>query len=278
MLGSIGDLLLDVVTVPVGELRAGDDTPSTVRVGGGGQAANFCGWVAALGEPARLITRIGGDRIGRFLADELREAGVDVRAVVGPERTGAIVVVVGPGGERSFATQRGATVQLRPDEVDPSWLVDLRLLHVPAYSLFEEPLASASQTAIAFVRARGGAIAVDLSSAAGIQKYGATRMIQVLEQIRPELLFANESEAAVLGGNLDHLARRAVLKRGARGCAVGDRSFPAPPVDVVDTTGAGDAFAAGFCVSYLRADDPAVAAEAAIRAAARAVTRLGGRP
>src|SRR5258708_1390550 len=101
LLGSIGDLLLDVVVVPTGELRQGDDVPSTVRIGGGGQSANFCAWVAELGEKARLITRVGADRAGRILVDELRESGVDVRAVVGPEPTGAIVVVVGPTGERS---------------------------------------------------------------------------------------------------------------------------------------------------------------------------------
>src|SRR5207245_1136651 len=96
ILGSIGDLLLDVSIVPRGVLRPGDDVPAIVRAGGGGQAANFCAWVAALGAPARLITRVGEDATGRRLVEEIRETGVDVRAAVGPEPTGAIAVLVGP--------------------------------------------------------------------------------------------------------------------------------------------------------------------------------------
>jgi sugar/nucleoside kinase (ribokinase family) len=278
ILGSIGDLLLDVVIVPSGPLRPGDDVPAVVRVGGGGQAANFCAWVAALGARARLITRIGGDDVGQRLVAELRESGADVRATLGPGPTGAIAVLVGAGGERSFATQRGAILGLRPEDLDPTSVADLNLLHVPAYSLFYQPLASATLAAVELVRSRGGLLAVDLSSAAGLTEYGVGRMTRLLTRLGPEVLFASRGEADVMGAGVDRLARVVVRKLGQGGCAVDGRVIPAPKVDVVDTTGAGDAFAAGFCLFYLRDADPVNAARNAVDVAARAVTRLGGRP
>jgi sugar/nucleoside kinase (ribokinase family) len=278
ILGSIGDLLLDVVIVPRGGLRPGDDVPAEVRVGGGGQAANFCAWVAALDAAARLITRVGSDHTGPRLLEELRESGVDVRAVVGPEPTGAIAVLVDSAGDRSFATQRGAILNLRPEDIAPEWLDDLSLLHVPAYSLFHEPLASATIQAVGVVRSRGGLVAIDLSSAVGLVESGVERMLQLIRRCEPAIVFASEREAEVVGTGLDRLGRIVVRKRGARGCVVQDQEIAAPSVDVVDTTGAGDAFAAGFCVSYLRDADPIGAARAAVEVAARAVSKLGGRP
>jgi sugar/nucleoside kinase (ribokinase family) len=224
------------------------------------------------------MTRIGGDDIGQRLVGELRESGVDVRATVGTGPTGAIAVLVGPAGERSFATQRGAILGLRPEDLDSEWVAGLGLLHVPAYSLFDEPLASATLLAIEQVRSRGGLLAVDLSSAAGLSEYGVKRMTRLLTRLAPEMLFASRGEVDVMGADFDRLARVVVRKLGQHGCVVGGQLIPAPKVDVVDTTGAGDAFAAGFCLSYLRSSNPLTAARNAVDVAAHAVTRLGGRP
>ena len=81
LLAAIGDLVLDITIAPHGELRTNDDTPASIRVGGGGQAANFCAWVAAQGERSRLITRVGDDDAGRRLVSELEAGGVEVHAV-----------------------------------------------------------------------------------------------------------------------------------------------------------------------------------------------------
>jgi sugar/nucleoside kinase (ribokinase family) len=276
--GSIGDLILDVVIVPRGALQPGDDVPAEIRAGGGGQAANFCAWVAVLGAPVRLVTRVGDDPIGRQLVAELRGAGVDVCAIVGTEETGAIAVLVDAAGERSFATQRGAILNLRPEEIPETWLADVSLLHVPAYSLFHEPLASAAIHAAGVVRSRGGTIVVDLSSAAGLVEAGVERVSGIIRRCAPEIVFASEREAEVVGPALDRLAPIVVRKRGARGCVVHGQEITAPGVAVVDTTGAGDAFAAAFCVSYRRDANPIGAARAGVQIAARAVTKLGGRP
>jgi ribokinase len=275
---SIGDLVVDVSIVPDGPLQADDDTPARITIGGGGQAANFCAWAAALGEPARLVTRIGDDEPGRRLVAELESRGVEVRAVWASEPTGAIAVMIGPDGRRTMATQRGASVGLSPDDLDESWFRDTRLLHVPAYSLFVEPLATATRSAIRLARDVKAMLAVDLSSAAGLQAYGPSRMAYVLARLAPEVLFATEREADTLAVPLESLAQVPVLKRGALGCRVFGRDIPAPAVHRIDPTGAGDAFAAGFCVAWLRGAAPVEAAEHAVNAASHSVVLVGARP
>ena len=279
MLAAIGDLLLDISIRTADRLRAGDDTAACIRLGGGGQAGNWCAWVAELAGQARLITRVGRDQTGHRLVDELRRAGVDVCAVESPEPTGAIAVVIGPDAEPAMATQRGAIVGLSPAELDPRWLDGVELLHVPGYSLFLDPLATTTRQAIERVRAQQGALSVDLSSEVGIADYGPTRFAELLGCLRPELLFATQAEAGCLGVPLVELAAQPVIKLGAQGCRLGDGTVvAAEPVSPVDTNGAGDAFAAAFCVAYLRDGDARAAARLAVAVAARAVTRIGARP
>jgi len=278
VLVSIGDLVLDVSIVPETQLEPNDDTPASITIGGGGQAANFCAWAAALGEPSRLVTRIGDDESGKRLVADLESRGVEVRPVWAAEPTGAIAVLIAPDGGRTMATQRGASVGLSPEDLDEAWFRDARLLHVPAYSLFLEPLASATRAAIRIVREAKGMLAVDLSSAAGLRAYGPSRMAYVLARLTPEVLFATEKEAETLAVPLESLAQVPVLKRGALGCTVFGRDIAAPDVDAIDATGAGDAFAAAFCVAWLRGATPVEAAENAVNAASRSVSLVGARP
>ena len=278
MIVSIGDLLLDIAIVPDGPLQPDDDTPSTITLGGGGQAANFCAWIAALGDPARLVTRVGDDETGRRLVADLEARGVEVRAVWSTEPTGAIAVTVDQDGRRTMATQRGASVGLSPEDLEEAWFGDARLLHVPAYSLFVEPIAGAARAAIRAVREAKGMLAVDLSSAAGIRAYGPSRMAYVLARLKPEVLFATEAEAATLAVPLESLAQVPVLKLGRSGCVVFGRRIAAPEVQAVDPTGAGDAFAAAFCSAWLRGATPVESAEQAVQAATRSVLLAGARP
>jgi sugar/nucleoside kinase (ribokinase family) len=278
MIVSIGDLVLDISIAPHGPLVVDDDSPATITIGGGGQAANFCAWTAALGEKVRLVTRVGDDERGRRLVGDLEANGVEVCAVWAPEATGAIAVLVGSDGERTMATQRGATVGLSPDDLDESWFRDAQLIHVPAYSLFVEPLASATRAAIRLVREGGGMLAVDLSSAAGLRTFGPTRMAYVLARLSPEVLFATTNEADTLAVPLESLAQVPVLKLGHAGCRVYGRTIPAPAATVIDSTGAGDAFAAAFCVAWLRGATPVESAERAVDVATQAVGLPGARP
>jgi sugar/nucleoside kinase (ribokinase family) len=275
---SIGDLVTDVRIVPDGPLEPDDDSPARITIAGGGQAANFCAWTVAFGEQARLVTRVGDDEAGHRLVSDLEAKGVEVRAVWSGEPTGIVAVLVQAEGRRTMATQRGASIGLSPEDLDESWFRDSRLLHVPAYSLFVEPIASAARAAIRAVRDAGGMLAVDLSSAAGLRAYGPSRMAYVLARVTPEVVFATESEAATLGVPLESLAQVPVLKLGAAGCRVFGRNIAAPAVDAVDPTGAGDAFAAAFCVAWIRGAEPLEAAERAVQAASESVQLAGARP
>ncbi|HKW60433.1 MAG TPA: PfkB family carbohydrate kinase [Candidatus Dormibacteraeota bacterium] len=275
---SIGDLLQDISIVPEAPLRPDDDTPATITLGGGGQAANFCAWTAALGDGARLVTRVGDDDTGRRLVADLEARGVEVRAVWAAEPTGSIAVIVDDEGRRTMATHRGASVGLSPEDLEESWFRDARLLHVPAYSLFVEPIASATRAAIRVVREAKGMLAIDLSSAAGLRAYGPSRMAYVLARLTPEVLFATEAEAATLAVPLESLAQVPVLKLGPAGCRVFGRTIAAPHVVAVDPTGAGDAFAAAFSSAWLRGAAPVEAAEHGVNAASRSVLVAGARP
>ena len=278
MIVSLGDLVMDVRIVPQGPLEPDDDTPASITIGGGGQAANFCAWSATLGEPARLVTRVGDDDTGRRLVADLESRGVEVRAVWAAEPTGVIAVLVGLDGRRAMATQRGASVGLSPADLRGAWFRDATLLHVPAYSLFVEPIASATRAAITVVREAGGMLAIDLSSAAGLRAFGPARMAYVLARMKPELLFATEAEAATLAVPLESLAQVPVLKLGAAGSVVFGHTIPAPEVSAIDPTGAGDAFAAAFCSAWLRGATPVESAERAVHAASRSVMLAGARP
>ncbi len=278
MIVSIGDLVLDIAIRPRAPLQPDDDTPAEISLGGGGQAANFCAWVAAQGEAARLVTRVGDDEVGRRLVADLEAKGVEVRATWAAEPTGAIAVLVDGAGARTMATQRGASVGLSPEDLDAACFTDARLLHVPAYSLFVEPLAAATRAAIRAVRENGGMLSIDLSSSSGLRAYGPARMAYVLARLAPELLFATQSEAHTLAVPLENLAQVPVLKLGARGCTVFGRTFAAAGAEAVNPTGAGDAFAAAFCVAWLNGAAPFEAAARAMASASHSVTLAGARP
>jgi sugar/nucleoside kinase (ribokinase family) len=278
LLEAIGDLVLDITIAPHGDLRTNDDTPASIRVGGGGQAANFCAWVAALGTRSRLVTRVGDDDAGTRLVAELESGGVEVHAVRASEPTGAIAVLLGPGGERTMATQRGASVGLRRDDLQPEWFAGVDLLHVPAYSLFSDPLASAARAAVEMVRSSGGRISVDLSSVAGLVDYGPARMMSELGRIKPDVVFATAAEADAMPLPVDRLAPVTAVKLGAAGAIVCGQRIASPAARLVDPTGAGDAFAAAFCIAFLSGEGAQRAGEKAVRVAAAAVASVGARP
>ena len=275
---SVGDLVQDIAIVLDGPLQPDDDSPATITLRGGGQAANFCAWTAALGEAVRLVTRVGDDDTGRRLVADLEGRGVEVRAVWAAEPTGAIAVLIGADGRRTMATQRGASVGLSPEDLDEAWFRDAKLLHLPAYSLFLEPLASAARAAIRVVREAGGMLAVDLSSAAGLRAYGPARMAYVLARMKPEVLFATQAEAHTLAVPLESLAQVPVLKLGSQGVRVFGHEIRAPQVKAVDSTGAGDAFAAAFCAAWLHGSAPVEAAARGVEAAMQSVLVAGARP
>jgi sugar/nucleoside kinase (ribokinase family) len=257
---ALGDLLLDVIVRLDEPLAPGADARAKTRLGAGGQAANVAAWAVELGAEARFVGKRGGDEAGWLAAAELERRGVEVAGPVAAERNGVVVSLVEPGGDRTMASDRGVAPGLRKEELDPAWFADCDWLHLAGYSLLASPIAEAAEAA---AELRSGRLSVDLSSWTAIGSDFRER----LERLRPDVVFGNEQEWQALGDGVATPVR--VVKRGARGFSVGGEEVAPVGGEVVDSTGAGDALAAGFLVG-----GPELAREAA----ARCVARLGAMP
>ena len=256
MLCTIGDLVEDVVGWLTTELNIGSDTESVIRRTRGGSAANVSMFAALTGTPSRFIGQVGHDRLGSQLCEVLRDSGVDVQ-VISDGRTGSIVVLVQPNGQRSFLTDRGVASHLA--HFDAMFMNDVSILHVPTYSLTDEPLASTCVQYIKTARANGALISIDASSSSVLTQYGTDRYRALIQSMSPDVFLCNEDEAAVLGlGANQPMAGSAltVIKQGPLPVIAVQHNGTTtevavtPIANIVDTTGAGDAFAAGFLPHY----------------------------
>ena len=264
---TLGDLLLDVIVRTEGV--AGPDAEGTAetRVGAGGQSANVAAWAVELGAQARFVGKRANDPAADVAFAELEARGVEVLGPAVEGRNGVVVSLVDGDGRRTMLSDRGVAPLLRAEELEMGWLRGCEALHLSGYSLFRNPIAEAAAKAAGAVQALGGRLSVDLSSAAGIRASGRDSFLRRLELLRPDVVFGNESELEALGA--EPPAATVVVKRGAEGFTVDGQEVPALAAEVVDSTGAGDALAAGYIVG-----GPELAAEAA----ARCVAKLGTMP
>jgi sugar/nucleoside kinase (ribokinase family) len=283
----LGDLMVDVVARLSGPLAPGSDAPAVIRFHGGGSAANTAAWLAAAGARPVLVGRVGDDERGRAASDELRAAGVDVRLAVDPELpTGTCVVLVGPDGERTMVPDPGANEALQAGDLSDELLGVDGHLHVSGYSLLREGSRPAAQAGIRRALKAGMSVSVDPSSSALLSDGFSDAADGA------GLLLPNASEAHALTGDSDPeqaartLAVRfdeVVVTLGPAGALWTDgdevlRAAAEPVEAVVDSTGAGDAFAAGFLSARASGASTAEALAAGCRLAARAVTTPGARP
>jgi sugar/nucleoside kinase (ribokinase family) len=303
---TLGDVVLDVLVAgsDLGSVAASRDAAGGVRLCPGGSAANFAVAAAAAGAHVTFFGCVGDDVAGRLLVAELERAGVTARVRRSSDAaTGSILVIVGedgPGSSRMISDP-GASRLLGPEDLDARELAAADLVHVTGYSWLREGPAAAARAAVRYAREAGRLLTFDPGPAHLIEAYGGPRLAHDIATEGFDVLFPNLEEGARLTSeeepgailrSLRLLAPVVALTMGADGCLVawdpartgaqaglegGPVHVPAVAAEVRDTTGAGDAFAAGFAEAFARARDPIAAARAGARAAAVAVARLGSR-
>jgi sugar/nucleoside kinase (ribokinase family) len=275
-----------------GAARIYDAMGPAVEVSGG-SAANTTVGVAGLGARAAFIGKVRDDELGRVFAHDIRAAGVSFStppAAAGPS-TGRCYVLVTPDGERTMNTFLGAAQDLHPDDIDPEAIGAAAIVYLEGY-LWDPPHAKeAFRKAARMAHEAGRDVALTLSDAFCVERYRA-EFLDLIRTRTVDLVFANERELHSLYetadfdtavGALRNDARAAVVTRSEKGCLVITReetqAIAACPVErVVDATGAGDLFAAGFLVGMARGADYRTAARLGALAAAEVIGHLGARP
>jgi sugar/nucleoside kinase (ribokinase family) len=286
----VGDLLLDAVVLPMRTPEPATDVPGRIALRQGGSAATTARWLARLGARTTFVCSVGRDPLGRALVDVVASDGVRVRATrVAGVRTGRIGVIVGSDGERSFVADRGAADELTAADLVAATF-EAEVLHLPAYSLLGEPLGRAGRHAIELARAGGARVSVDLASMRPLLARGQRAATTLVRDAAPDVLFATRAESqALLGGpylsELVDLAPLVVIKEGRNGATVMARDggsrftfeVATRAIDAQDTTGAGDAFDAGFLVAWLNLPEAERNRPAGLRRAAVAANRAAAR-
>ncbi|MBT2450113.1 sugar kinase [Streptomyces sp. ISL-43] len=293
----VGDVVTDVVAIHTEPLAPATDTPARIRTLPGGAGANAACWAARTGTAeVRLLARVGAES-ARWHEQALLDAGVRPRLVIDPaEPTGTVVALVGKDAERTFLTDSGAALRLSPADWEPGLLDGAAHLHLSGYLFFADVSRELALVALRDARARGVPVSVDPASAGFLAALGPERFLAAVAGAG--VLLPNEDEALLLAGLTKEagpagvaraaaeLSRRVplvVVTRGAAGALIAEdgrvtAEVAAETAEAVDSTGAGDAFTGGFLTARLAGAGSAWAAGAGCRAAAVAVTRLGGRP
>ena len=283
----IGDVMVDVVVHLDTPIVRGSDAPARISLGGGGSAANVAAWLAAAGAAPVLVSRVGADARGQEERAALVATGVDVRFVTDFERpTGTCVVIVEPDGERTMMPDPGANDTLAPENLPLDLFAAGAHLHWSGYALLRSGSRPAARSALASALRQGMTVSVDPSSAALLSPAffdlaaGAGLLVPNAEEAR---VLTGEGDPELAARRLTERFAEVVVTLGREGALWSDgkalcRVPAVEGVTVRDSTGAGDAFAAGLIAARLDGASPELALLAGCRLAARAVVSPGGRP
>jgi sugar/nucleoside kinase (ribokinase family) len=286
----VGDLIYDMLAKAEGDITLGTDTFVPIRVAAGGSGANAAAWLAHSGVETHFVGRVGDDVFGRFLEGEMERTGVKSCLARDPSlATGKVFVLVDGAGERTMITDRGAGEALGPDDL-PETLFAGGHLHLSGYTLSGGSRRETALRAPRLARGAGMTVSVDPSSVSLLDSVDPDRFLEWTRGA--DLLFPNLTEGEILTGErtparivekLLPYYSAVVLKLGPEGALYADGAGnllrePAAPVRVEDTTGAGDAFSAGFLAAWLDGEPPAEALRWGACLAGRAVGRVGARP
>lgn len=283
-----GDVIDDVVAIPLGPIRDDTDTEASIRFRPGGSAANTAAWLGSLGADVDFFGSVNNADVARH-AELLSAVGVTTH-LHGQESlpTGAIVVIV-TGERRTMLTERGANARLDPAWVTDELLAETALLHLTGHTLLNDVGADGIGDLIARAKALGVTVSVDPGSSGFIADYGIAPFLDAIAGA--DIIFPSLDEGSLLTGKetpelicleLGSSFPTVVLTMGSAGVAVAHDGLAtlvgAVEASVVDPTGAGDAFCAGYLAEWVGSGDVALAARAGAAAASRAVSVIGGRP
>ena len=227
----------------------------------GDSAANTMSGLARLGAKSGFLTMMGNDEMGQFFTNEMTRTGVEMLALKSDTPTGRVIAMVTPDGERTFATCLGASIELSPDDIKPELFDNWDIFYIEGYLVANPDML---RKAISTAKNKGLKIAIDLASYNVVEE--SRDFLLELVNNYVDIVFANEQEALALTGMepenaLHYIAERcdiAVVKIGAKGAYIqrGNEIVTIPPMkaDVVDTTGAGDMWAAGFLAGFVKGE------------------------
>ena len=285
----IGDIMLDVTAVVGAPIKQGVETRAKISTQGGGAAANVASWLAASGTAAHLIARVGDDAAGKTVLAELDRYGVEhTETIVEGANTGVVLVLVDALGERTMFPDSGANSGLGLQDLPP--LDGITAVYLSGYPLVNPKSRSGALEILKKLNEIGLPVIFDPSTVGVLLEVGLHQVREWLTLV--DVLILNEEEAHFLSGKNNPVEAAAellaltpliVIKRGANGALAQSRGqalvqIPAVDASVVDTTGAGDAFVAGFIKSWAVDLNLLSALQSGATFAARSVSIVGSRP
>jgi len=286
----IGDIMRDIIVKPDGALRTGSDRGAKIAIKPGGAAASQAVWLAAGEVKTKLVARVGCEDFDELVASFKKKNVTPIFSADAHRQTGILVSLISPDGERSFYTDRGANLDLDISDIPAGILDDCALVMLSGYSFFAKGPRSVVKKIMLEAKKLDIPVAIDPASAGFIEDVGVEQFIKWTKGAA--ILLPNSEEAALLSGQktlagqLDDLGQfydQVVIKQGAKGASAMDADgeiirVSAPRIRVVDTTGAGDAFGAGFIVASLRGSNIRQCLEAGVAQGSLAASQIGSQP
>lgn len=288
----IGDVMLDVITkiaVMPDKINYGSDTPSTISTHGGGAAGNVASWLTRTDARATIVGHVGDDAAGAALMSEFDALGVrHQNLMVDKGSSGVVVVLVDPSGERTMFPDNGANSGLKLSDLPD--LDDFNAVYLSGYSPLDPLSRPGVMAMIKKIKEAGLPLYFDPASVGGMMEVPVEEVKTWIRLM--DVLLLNEEEAIYLTGETNpekamelllNDCETVVIKRGSQGAIGRSRgsilvSVPALSTEVVDTTGAGDSFAAGFIAHYALTKNMQHGLESGAQVAARCVAIVGARP
>lgn len=288
----IGDVMLDVIAridVLPQKINFGSDTASRISTSSGGAAGNVAAWLTQTSAQSTILSHVGDDLAGAAIIAEFDRIGVaHGNLITAGQNSGVVVVIVDASGERTMFPNKGATSSLQIGDLPD--LAKFQAVYISGYALLNAQSRPAVLAMIAEIKLANLPIYFDPASVGTMKDVTDNQLHEWLSLM--DVLILNEEESIYLTGSVDieralnyllNFSEIVTIKRGSAGAIAKIRGFdsisvPANSISVIDTTGAGDSFAAGFMATYLQSQDLTAALVAGSELAAECVSILGARP